>query len=468
MRINQHTFYYLFIPLLTVLLIGCDKLVSSESLDNSDSYDLLDSESFVSWNQVNDYAHRYFPITRSNGDDDYSIIAMVGENADTLLYIINFGTGDGWKILSADNRTPAIIAEGESGSFSLDTDNKAVGLWLNCIANDMSIIRQSNDDSLNFTEDEIAANKSFWRPGGQRSQPLGPDLGGYWAESVTSEEIVVEEVNHMTPHWDQMEPYNRYCPLKSNSQTDRAPAGCVAVAGAEMLYFLHNHFGVPATMVSEGFCYGDVNNFAREFTSLNTSIWEAMDTNYVSNLISPYAEALMIGYVGSLSYMNYHNNYSWTYPARLRTNVFESMGITCSHGNYDAATVKNNLNNGLPVIVTASDWLIPLDFEIHCFLIDGYKKTYTKYRHHHYFIPDDPEMVFPPGVNESYDTYTFSSTDITAIKMNWGWWSQWRPVDPLNDGWYTLTDDWYTVNSQGHEATYNHNRQMIYGFSISE
>lgn len=463
-----HASGYLLVSLLTVLLIGCDKVVTFESSIYFETFDFPDSETQVSWNQINDYAHRCSPKTRSDGDSDYSICAIVGESADTLLYIINYGNGAGWKILSADNRTPAVIAESESGSFSLGTDNKSVGFWLDCIVHDMSIIRQSDNESLNFTKDEIAANKSFWGIEGQRSQPLVPDPGGYWAESITSEEIIVEEVNHMTPHWDQMEPYNRYSPLKSNSQIDRAPAGCVAVAGAEVLYYLHNHLGVPTTMVSEGFCYGDINNYSREFTSLNTSIWEAMDTNYVSNLTSPYAEALMIGYVGSLSLMSYHNNYSWTYPARLRTNVFEPMGISCSHGNYNAVTVKNNLDNGLPIIVTASDLLIPLDFEIHCFVIDGYKKTYTKYRHHHYFVPDDPDMVFPPGVNESYDTYTFSSTDITAIKINWGWWSQWRPVDPLNDGWYSLTDDWYTINSQGHEATYNHNRQMIYGFSVSE
>ncbi|MBS7290460.1 MAG: Spi family protease inhibitor [Bacteroidales bacterium] len=29
---------------------------------------------------------------------------------DTLMYVINFANGNGWKIISADTRTPSILA----------------------------------------------------------------------------------------------------------------------------------------------------------------------------------------------------------------------------------------------------------------------------------------------------------------------------------------------------------------------
>lgn len=466
--VKQKVFPLLIVFLVFTALLGsCNKdkaLVSSNTIKPIKSEK---SETFVSWESINEYASRNNPRARSNERLGYTINPVIGERSDTLMYIINYGNGDGWKIISADNRTPAIIAESENGSFTLDSENHSVNVWIECIANDISIIRQTGNDSLNFDEEEILANQSFWTPN-HRSQPLEPDPDGYWTESITSEIIVVEAVEHMTPHWDQDTPYNRYCPLNSSDTTKRAPTGCVATAGAEVLYYLHDHLGVPSTMVSQGECVGDINNYYRHFYDENTSIWASMDTNYVSTLSPPYAEALMMGHIGALMGMNYHNSYSWIYPARLRTHVFGPMGISCSHGSYDAAIVKSSLNNGLPVIVTASNLLIPLDFDIHCFVIDGYKKTYTKYKHHHYFIPYDPEMVLPPGVYESYDTYTYSSTDITAIKINWGWSSQWRSVDPLNDGWYTLTDDWNTLDGQGHEISYNYNREMIYGFSVVE
>lgn len=422
--------------------------------------------SFVSLKQVEGYASHCYPDIRSDGGHSFTIEPVTGDNSDTLMYVINFGQGDGWKIISADNRTPAVIAESETGSFVIDSDNISASMWLDCIAKDLSLIRRSETSQLSFSTDQISSNIAFW--GGNTINSLDPISDeGHWGVSTTSEEIIVEEVEHMTPKWDQYHDYNLFCPLKSNSTTERVPAGCVAVAGAEMLYFLHNHFGVPATMVSEGYCYGNVNNYSQSFYSENSTIWASMSSGYSPTLSSPYAEALMIGHVGAQTGMHYNNGYSWTLPANLRTAVFNPLGISCSHGSYNASTVKSNLNNGLPVIVTATDMLIPADFDIHCFIIDGYRKSYTKYTHYHYYIPDDPNYVPTPGVNESYYTYTYSSTDITAIKINWGWWSQWDPNYLLNDGWYSLTDDWYTITSNGREATYNYNRQMIYGFSIN-
>lgn len=459
------------IRLLFTALIACGFISCSheEPLDNPEDNNQIEphvlNDSFVNLRQIEDFASQVFPQTRGNGEHDFSINPIIGDNADTLMYIINFGEGDGWKIISADCRTPAIIAESEAGTFTLASENQSVRLWMDCIAQDLSVIRHSENEALIFSRDQIAANMAFWGRSDVRSLDPEPQDDGIWVVSTTSEEIIVEEVDHLTPPWYQHQPYNLYCPLKSNSSTERAPAGCVAVAGAEMLYYLHNHLGVPATMVSEGYCYGNINSFTRSFYSANTSIWTSMSSSYPPTFDSGNAVALMIGHIGALTGMHYNNSYSWTLPANLRTEVFGPMGISCSHGNYNADIVKSNLNNSLPVIVTATDLAIPVDFDIHCFIIDGYRKSYTKYRHLHSFIPNDPSIIPDPETHGDYVTYTYSSTDITAIKINWGWSSQWGD-NPLNDGWYTLTDGWQVTN--GGVYNYNHNRKIIYGFSISE
>ena len=76
-------------------------------------------------------------------------------------------------------------------------------------------------------------------------------------------------------------------------------------------------------------------------------------------------------------------------------------------------------------------------------------------------------MDLDPDMYEPYYTYSNSNYDITAIKINWGWWTQWvqgiSPY-PLNDGWYGLTADWY-VEKDGDYYNYNHNVKMTYGFN---
>lgn len=186
--------------------------------------------------------------------------------------------------------------------------------------------------------------------------------------------------------------------------------------------------------------------------------------------------AVLLSHVGHLAGMHYNNDYSWALPANLRTDVINYYGISCSHGSYNEGIVKSSLESGMPVIVTATDLLIPVDFDIHTFVIDGYKKTYIKYTHHHYWQPDDPDIIADPELYPDYYTYSYTSPDITAIKINWGWWTQWVTTTPpnslvqypLNDGWYSITDDWVTVHSDGTSESWNYNRQMIYGFSVQE
>ena len=67
-------------------------------------------------------------------------------------------------------------------------------------------------------------------------------------------------------------------------------------------------------------------------------------------------------------------------------------------------------------------------------------------------------------ISRDYPTHSYSSPEITAIKINWGWWNQWTNP-PVNDGWYTLTGSW-TVHNGG-TYDYNHYRKMIHGFSIA-
>ena len=468
MKINQ-LLSGIFLAIVLLMLADCTKEPSPAKVSSDGS--IVSQDNYVKIGQVLEFAARKHPLTKASGEPDFDVSPYCGSSGDTLLYIVNYGDNDGWQILSSDARTPAVIAEGETGSFSLTEGSPAVQVWLDCTAQDIAAVRRASDSELNFSKDEIAANKQVWGMRGDGDlEPITLDEG-YWDFTVSSEVLVADSLEHMTPHWDQEAPYNAYCPFRTDSTTARAPAGCVAIAAAEVLYYLHYKIGVPATMVNYGYSTGNINSPNSYFTGSSTTVWDLMDGD--NHLINNPAdeEALMIGYIGQVINMHYTNTYAWTFPANIRTQLFPQCGLTCNHGSYNETVVKNNLNNQLPVIVTASNLLVPTDFDIHCFVIDGYKKTYTKYTYYHYFVPDHPNSWVPTPEYEPYYTYSQTTPKITQIKINWGWWTQWHKDNnnngPYNNGWYALTANWVVTHS-GNTYSYNYHVSSIYDIAAAE
>ncbi len=435
--------------------------------------------SSVSLKDVYAYIDKDCPRTKAAQPSQASVEPYIdNQDQDTLMYIVNYPQGQGWKVLSADSRTPAIIAEGDKGSFDLNGADGAVAAWMSCVATDMKRVRHARDEDLNFSDIEIACNKAFWTGEQPRiiiDDPIGNQ--GYWVETTTTQTEFVDSIAHMTPHWSQRNPYNQYCPIKTEGPGGHAFAGCVAIAGANVLYYLHNRLGIPETMVDQA-TY-DSNEHEWFFTGSSDTIWASMDTtSRYGFAYSNRPEALMIGYIGKTINMNYGGGYSWVLPANLRTNLFYPNGIDCDHDGYDESIVANSLLNHIPVIITATNLLIPVDFDIHCFVADAYKRTRIKYITWHHWVgpiplpdPGESSIILEPGEYDDYNTYSYSSPAVTAIKINWGWCTQWHDYDengddpPLNDGWYSLTGNW-TVNNGG-IYDYNHNRTMIYGFATS-
>ena len=461
MRTN-HLLFGICLSIILLMLADCTKEPAPAKASLHEA--VAAQGNFVSIGQVLDFAAKKHPLTKATGEPDFDVAPYCGSSGDTLLYIVNYGDNDGWQILSSDARTPAVIAEGETGSFSLTEGSPAVQVWLDCTAQDIAAVRRASDSELNFTKDEIAANKQVWGMRGDGDlEPITIDEG-YWDYTVTIDTIITEERGHMLPKWHQHTPYNAYCPLQSNSTTDRAPAGCVAVAGAQALYYLHSLWGIPPTMFSTCICTGYVHNYSRSFDNNTSSVWAQMDTACHNSGLPADAEAILIAYTGHCVDMDYDNDGSGAYFSDLKTNFFEYLGISCRKMNYNADTVKHFLLQNQPVIVSASNLLIPTDGKVHCFAIDGYKKTAIRYTYYHYFVPDHPNSWVPTPEYEPYYTYSQTTPQITQIKINWGWKSQW--ISPfLNEGWYGLTANWYVDLGSG-PYNYNHNVKTIHGFHL--
>lgn len=446
-----------YIPLVSVLLMSCYNNLEFETLTTEKIVCDLNNhiiDNYVTIDAVNSFVTNDIRTVKS-GVSGFKVTPYTSSDGDTLMYLVNYEDSKGWKIISSDSRTPAILAESEIGCFSVDDNTHGIQAWIDIVSNNIKRIRHLPDSALSFSPLDIALNRSTWT--GERVVRRGPGNGyGYWEEIVSSEieDYVIQD--HFVAKWHQHEPYNQYCPLKTDGSGDRTPAGCVAVAGSEVLYYLHNQIGKPR------FMYTNVSYTADSiiFSNPDSTIWASMNPQCQFISYSNLPEAVMIRYVGAASATDYHNSFSWALPMALRVLVFNGLGITCFSGAYDESIVKESMNSMMPVIVTASDQMIPVNGRIHCFVIDGFRMVRTKYTIYHHWDqnPESPN----PHILPDYYSYEYSPPFIYQIKINWGWESQWL-IPPVNDGWYSLTAHWEVQN--GETYNYNNNVSMIYGFS---
>lgn len=382
------------------------------------------------------------PQSKSS-DDDFSVTPYIVDG-DTVMFVVNYSSG--WEILSADARTPLLLAKSDAGRLSLDTDSPE-GLWISLMAADMKRVIESSDDELVFSQEEIDANRSRW-PTSRMFDPNLPftpedslEVFGHWELFYEGyEQETVDTIPHLTvTQWDQIYPYNIYCP--SNS-----PVGCAAVAAGQMLYYLHDKYGMP-------------------ICSHAGTILDSLSTTYSSNL-SP-----AVDYTASFLYeagigmnMHYFGDFSWALPYNV-VNFFSSYGYDCTYGSFSESAVKSSLMQELPVIVLAMDEFgssgIPDPTGSHYFLIDGYMKKREFYVKKYMFVREDNSYQTP--IPEEYRTEVVSifSPYIAAVKMNWGWSTQWGGSSQ-NDSWYLLTGSWVDYDDGVHYDTARH---IISGFS---
>ena len=371
--------------------------------------------------------------TKSVSNNTFSIEPVCDNQNDTLMYLVNMA--EGWKILSADKRTPAIIGWSEGGHVSLDSDNAPFNAWLSTVKADMRKVRNASDEELSFTADEINRNISRWdeTPNPTRGKVLEIDVIDtlYYSEPV-------DWVEHMVKaHWDQGTPYNEFCPI--NPGGGHYSVGCAGVAGGGMLHYLYEKNGYPTVF----------HNVPMDSIGVNYSYYLTDSTRVTARYLKAVNDDMS---------MMYLSGGSAAFPSNV-VSFFNSAGYSCSYSSFDVPTVKSSLLAGNPVMVLAFQDLmgipeIPDIFAGHYFLIDGYQTRHDVIAHHIYSIGANGGII--PYSEHTIYVY-ISDPYLAYVKMNWGWWDQW--VSGANDGWFALTSSWVTTN-----GTYDVSRNMFYNF----
>ena len=162
----------------------------------------------------------------------------------TAFYVVNLEKG--WQIISSDKRGPIVLAESNDGNFNIDEITDEEKSWFNGIGEQIISRINAPEEYYSALSEEGYANErlslQFWN-----------DIRGVISDisMVVQDTLQYESVDHLIPVcWHQNSPFNNYCPLVSQNSTYRCPAGCVAIAGAQTLYYLHYYFGHPVSSPS--------------------------------------------------------------------------------------------------------------------------------------------------------------------------------------------------------------------------
>lgn len=425
----------------------------------------------VSFKEANILANKL-----DSGSKAYSINAYT-KDEDTLFYVVNYRSG--WKIISGDKRTQAILAEDNSGSLDLRTiDNPGVKIWFEDLSDRLRAIKNI------MVSDYNEKNLLFWRNilSNYDKEPvqtrfLDPtdtsEIGsGYrWVriyQGTVSSDTYIDVIPHLLDtKWGQRNPWNIGYPYNPNNPAQVVPTGCTAVAMAQVIYHSHYRLGKPSWLKHGSTVSGTVPNnyyYVPGQVVSNSPRWDDMplnatgsNTNYVGSLMAD------VGYVTN---MQYGLGGSGAWPSISAFNYFD---INCLESTtFNTSTVNTSLQSGSPVIIVA----FADSVNGHTWVIDG--KT-TRQRN----ITDTYEWVLIshlpnfPSFNEPGWTYYTQAEAmahdpdlysgkienvLTTVcydfwRMNWGYDGQY------DTGYYDPLSGW-TANGY----TFKYNKHIWYNF----
>jgi hypothetical protein len=441
---------------------GLTKSVCNNDIDSAFFVSEIDLDSYLQFKKLSQKKEELTVV---------DIAPITDESGDIWAYVINYS--EGWELISADKRYHPVIAQSPVGYFEYEKQIEPIAEWLGAYSEDIKLLRYSDNLSEVFTDSSfeiMASYQDFWNiitanqayiEANRIKTRVQYDPDGRWElTDVVIDTVEYQRVDHLvSTHWHQDSPYNSFCPFKSYSLTDRAPAGCVAIAGAQTAYYLHGILGNPAQSPLNVFCcaqvpspteyysvqFNDPQMYAYNFSS---TAWDEMETD-------DSVKAALIAYVGIRSSTNYGDLSSGTLGiGSLAFWYFIYNHIGCNTDNINSNTYQslyNNILNGLPVVASAISDVIGSSGG-HAFIIDGYKNERIRITVTYSWVPTNPQNA---NYYEDQIRITYRPPINHEISMNWGWGNDY----PYDAGWYSPAGDWYVD-----DYNYSNYREMIYNF----
>lgn len=322
-------------------------------------------------------------------------LSVPDENGQPNLHIVNYEEG-GYAIVSADNRVHPILAITELGSLTLKEKNLPEGLllWLAETSEMVSYTKKINEPrtDLMIQSWELCETRAISL---QTESPCPEDCDRNYFSQVSP---------LLSTIWNQGVGFNNYAPYMgcSSPANGRPPAGCVATATAQVMKYHQYPSNYP---------------------------WSSMPDSSGSS-----ATSLLMHDIGSSVNMNFGCEGSGAFTNSIPDALIDDFGYqSASYSDFSFWTLKQDLNAGRPVILSASKdefcvlvWCVAL--KGHAWVVDGYIEY------------------------EVWDYACENGNVYVSLHMNWGWGGSY-------DGWYSYSD-WSPGSS-----SYDYGKKMVHNIN---
>lgn len=327
-------------------------------------------------------------------------------------YIIEY-LGGGFAILSADKRTPAVLAYSPSSYFPTDTVPLGVNIWLSERQEEIEHIRSAN---LPYTgQDKITPFRNVLVNETNDNMPFNipaPDPGDL------CEEYIIQTGPLLQTTWNQIGGYNNMMPLLPScalpmTNNGRAFTGCVATAMAQVMRFHQHPNTYNYAIMPNAVQWFDTNPSAMAVSQLMLDAAESVNASYGCEATGAASDLQDI--------------------VNAFKNTF-NYASTVTKGDFDRNTVINEIRFGnRPVILTGYTTRTGLIFYSykggHAWVADGYR-----------VINWCPDPLTGEGGGASMSFY-----------MNWGW------GDNDFNGWFS------TLSANSGNGNFQYKREMVIG-----
>lgn len=367
----------------------------------------LEVSNNVTLNDIQNYMEKGSAIASRNGGNGE--IEVITYQNDTVMYLLKYANG--WEMMPGDKRYPLRIAYSDEGSLNYTSMSEAEQAWFEGMAEE---IHQMKMYGGNYENNYC----KIWNRFSQKKKNIKSRSGiegedNWLLHNVKEESTIKADKGHLlTTTWDQW--YNEYCPPTSTGNRN-CPTGCVATAVSQVLFYLHELWGVPSHMVTTP----NYNPSKKEYTfsGWETYPWNNMNYNNIS---------LLQGHVGVLSSMKYRDNGSISTLEDKAQNALSYYGINSDYKKtWDSSIIMSNLDSNIPVI----GGMLTTDDQGHAIVIDGYRKIFTEYTEVYIYVEDpdsyqgdmydhDESGDPVPGEGRTREI-SYNTTDIYYL-FNWG------------------------------------------------
>ena len=271
---------------------------------------------------------------------------MKGKGAKAAYYVFNNPEQPGWVIVAGDDRARTVLAYGDEGYFDDTEVPECVLDWLNDYAEQMAHLDIATPQVSNEAPIQTLTS-------GSRSR-IAPMLTCNWAQGL---------------------PFNQQCPTYTSSSgaTNYCPAGCVAIAMAQILYYYKSN---AQCQTIPAYTSSTLDNYMEELpaTTFNYGLMNDWYDKTENTSASALETARLVRYCAQSVKMNFGKSSS---SATSQRNAFvyyfgfDKDAQQLARTDYSATEwenmVYNELANGRPVFISARK-----SSGGHAFVCDGY------------------------------------------------------------------------------------------------